>query len=605
VGAVIFAAMAGATAARGVPTVADADAERVIVIGAGMAGLTAARTLVDAGYQVTVLESRDRIGGRIWTDTTLGTPVDLGAGWLHGPTGNPLSALAQAAGARLATHDDTLSEDFGATGAPLTASQVQRIDALTTQIGAAITAGQSASTDQSLRATIEAGVGWATLGAADRTLVDYIVNTTYEHEYALRAESLSTWYFDDDTAYTGTDQIFLDGYHVLIEHLAASPSNLDIRLSHKVTGVAVSGSTVTVTAQASAAPGTSATTFEADRVIVTLPLGVLKAGAVTFSPALPTAAQAAIGALGFGVLDKCVLEFPTNFWGTSMDWIEHVASRRGEWVDWISLARQTGRPILIGFNAAQYGASIEAQADDAIVADAMAVLRTIYGDGIPSPVATRVTRWGADPHALGSYSSNALGSKPAMRDTLAAPVGGRLFFAGEATSRRHFGTVHGAYESGLRAAADVQASGVSSAATATRTVQAATASRTSTVTRTTTRVPTNTPTRTVAPSATSTVTRTPSPLPTATPTRTRTPVPSATPSPTATRIPTATRTPTVAPTATPTRSATPSPTVSRTRTATPTRTTTRTSTPTRTTTPTRTSTPTRTATSTATRIPGA
>jgi hypothetical protein len=177
---------------------------------------------------------------------------------LHGPTGNPLSALAQAAGARLATHDDTLSEDFGATGAPLTASQVQRIDALTTQIGAAITAGQSASTDQSLRATIEAGVGWATLGAADRTLVDYIVNTTYEHEYALRAESLSTWYFDDDTAYTGTDQIFLDGYHVLIEHLAASPSNLDIRLSHKVTGVAVSGSTVTVTAQASSSPCPSA-----------------------------------------------------------------------------------------------------------------------------------------------------------------------------------------------------------------------------------------------------------------------------------------------------------------------------------------------------------
>ena len=185
----------------------------------------------------------------------------------------------------------------------------------------------------------------------------------------------------------------------------------------------------------------SPVTFDADRVIVTLPLGVLKAGAVTFSPALPTAAQAAIGALGFGVLDKCVLEFPTNFWGTGMDWIEHVAARRGEWVDWISVARQTGRPILIGFNAAEYGASIEAQTDEAIVAGAMAVLRTIYGSGIPSPVATRVMRWGADPHALGSYSSNALGSKPAMRDTLAAPVGGRLFFAGEATSRRHFGTV--------------------------------------------------------------------------------------------------------------------------------------------------------------------
>ena len=489
--------MVGATAARGVPTVAGAAAERVIVIGAGMAGLAAARTLVDAGYQVTVLESRDRTGGRIWTGTTLGTPVDLGAGWLHGPTGNPLTALAQAAGACLATHDEERREDFGATGAPLTSSQMQRIGALTTQTGAAITSGQSAATDQSLRPTIDVGVGWASLGATDRAFVDYIVNTTYEHECALSAELLSTWYFDGDSAYAGTDRIFLDGYHVLTDDLAA---NLDIRPSYMVTGVAVSGSTVTVTAQASAATGTSAVIFDADRVVVPLPLGVLKVGAVTFLPALPTAAQAAIGALGFGVLDKCVLEFPTNFWGTSTDWINHVAARRGEWVDWISLARQTGRPILIGFNAAEYGTSIEAQTDDAIVAGAMAVLRTIFGSSIPSPVATRVTRWGADPHALGSYSSNALGSKPAMRDTLAAPIGGRMFLAGEATSRQYFGTVHGAYESGLRAATDVQ--GQASSATATRRVQAATATRTPTVTRTSTQSRTATQSSTLMRTAT-------------------------------------------------------------------------------------------------------
>lgn len=603
VGAGLVAAMVSAAVARRVSVAAAA--ERVIVIGAGVAGLGAARTLQASGYQVTVIEARDRIGGRVWTDRSLGHAIDLGAGWIHGVTGNPIAALAQAAGVATVAHSDSRGDDFGTTGAALTSAEVARIDALTSTITAGITAGQSAASDQSLRATIEAAVGWSSLGTADRAFVDYIVNTTYEHEYAAMAETLSTWYFDDDSAYGGADHVFPDGYGAIPDYLA---TGLDIRLGHAVTAVNVAGATATV--QATVAGATAPATFEADRVIVTLPLGVLKAGTVIFSPALPSAHVAAITALGFGILDKCVLEFPSSFWGTSVDWIEHVASRRGEWVDWISLVRQTGRPILVGFNAAQQAVDLEAQSDDVIVAAAMDVLRTMYGSAIPTPIATRVTRWGTDPYALGSYSSNALGSKPAMRDTLATPIGGRLFFAGEATSRTYFGTVHGAYLSGLRAAADVQAQGVSGA-TATRTVAAA-ASRTPT--RTTTRLPSSTPTRTptanpsATPSRTTTKTRTAVPTITssATPTRTPSPTPSATvtktPTPTATR--TVTRTPTPSPTSTTTRTSTPTRTVTTTRTATPTRTVTRTRTATPTPTATRTSTPTRTATRTATPTSG-
>jgi monoamine oxidase len=82
-------------------------------------------------------------------------------------------------------------------------------------------------------------------------------------------------------------------------------------------------------------------------------------------------------------------------------------------------------------------------------------LRLLFGADTPAPIAAQITRWRSDPYAGGAYSFNAVGSTPAMRDTLAAPLAGKLFFAGEATSRQHFATVHGAYLSGLRAAREM------------------------------------------------------------------------------------------------------------------------------------------------------
>ena len=569
----------GGAAMSGHPQPAGAAGERVIVIGAGIAGLGAARTLADAGYTVTILEARNRIGGRIWTDSSLGFPVEMGAGWIHGSTGNPLVTLAQAAGARLVTHDVDSAREYQASGAPLASAQVQRLAVLRASMMAAVTAGQNASTDQALRTTILSGVGYATLTAEDQRLVDYLISTEYEHEYAASSEALSTWWFDDDVAFPGVDQVLPDGYGALPDLLARG---LDIRLSQRVTNVSIAGNTVVIAA--TSATGGASSTLVADRVVVTLPLGVLKSGAVTFAPALPAIQQAAIGGLGMGVLNRCTLVFPTVFWDPSTDWIEYVTPRRGEWVDWISLARPAGRPILVGFNAAQYGAAIETKTDAAIVEAALAVLRTIFGNAIPAPVASKVTRWGSDPFSLGAYSYNATGSTPAMRDTLAQPIGGRIFFAGEATHRTYFATVHGAYLSGTRAATQIRA------------LMAA-----GTPTGTGTRTPTTVGTRTATPTQTSvpTTTRTRTATATASPTRTTTvtATPTTTPSVTRTASVTATRTPTSAPTATPVPSRTRTATVTPSRTATPSPTRTRTVTPTRTrtavpsTTPTRTRTP--------------
>ncbi|MSO79757.1 MAG: hypothetical protein EXQ79_09160 [Acidimicrobiia bacterium] len=119
--------------------------------------------------------------------------------------------------------------------------------------------------------------------------------------------------------------------------------------------------------------------FPAAHAIVTLPLGVLKSGAVSFAPALPRAKQRAIARLGSGVLDKLWLRFPRVFWDADVDVIGYVSPTKGQWCEWYDLSRHTGEPVLLGFNAATYARELERRSDAKVVADAMGVLRTIYG----------------------------------------------------------------------------------------------------------------------------------------------------------------------------------------------------------------------------------
>lgn len=424
--------------------------ERVLVIGAGMAGLTAARELRRAGRQVIVLEARQRIGGRIHTHTAWGNArIDLGASWIHGDgDDNPVAVLARSLGARLATTSYDSVESFDTDGTPLDAAAQASLERLRTQMERALDAVQGGrGGDLSVRDAVRRGMGYATRSALERQRIDFLVNTTIEHEYTGEASRLSALWHDDVAEYDGDNALFLDGYRVLIEALAAG---LDIRLGQVVTRIAYSAAGgVTVT--------TSRGSFTAGRVIITLPLGVLQSGAVGFSPPLPAAKQTAIARLGMGSYNKCYLLFPRAFWNTGVDWIEHIpdSARIGQWSQWVSFARPTGRPILLGFNAAAFGREIESWTDAEIVADAMETLRTIHGEGIPAPTDWAITRWTSDPYARGSYSCNVVGSTPAMRTQLAASVAGRLYFAGEATERRNFATVHGAYLSGLRAAGEV------------------------------------------------------------------------------------------------------------------------------------------------------
>jgi monoamine oxidase len=426
----------------------DVFGKSVVVVGAGMSGLGAARKLADAGFTVTVVEARARLGGRVHTDTTSapGVALDLGASWIHGASkNNPLVDLAKRAGA--STKAFTLSgRAYWASGVELSAAEEARQDALLAKMENGVAKRQNSNKDASLLASARAAVGYEQLSARDRQLVDFNINSNYEQEYSGAASDMSTWWFDNDEAYPGADAVFTNaaGYSALPAFLA---QGLDVRFGHVVTSVSESAGSVTVAG--------ANFSLSADHVVVTLPLGVLKSGSVRFSPALSSAKQQAISKLGVGLLDKVALVFDHVFWREQDDWIEFLGDAEPRWQfsEWVSLKRATGKNVLMAFNAANAAKQLEQSSDAELVAQAMAALRKIYGAGVPNnPVRSVVTRWSADPFARGSYSFNALGSSPSMRTALAATSGKRVLFAGEACHNQHSGTVHGAYETGLAAA---------------------------------------------------------------------------------------------------------------------------------------------------------
>ncbi len=432
---------------RGVPshrgaTAADSSRrdERVLIIGAGMAGLAAAAELREFGFaDVAILEARDRIGGRLWTDAIGGNiSVDLGASWIHGVDGNPITAIARENG--IATHPTDYDNDVvrfhnAERPSPSAGRALRRFWRLAE--------GQPGT---NLQSVYEQLLEIEPLTAPDRRYLDYLLNTIVEHEHAADLRNLSLESIQGGDEYGGHDAVFPGGYGQVADILA---DGLDIRFREAVTEIDYAGTDIILTTAAGA-------TFEATRVVVTVPLGVLKQDLISFLPALPLRKRDAIDGLEMGVLNKTCLLFEDVFWDSDVELIGYVGARRGQWAETLNLYPYTGHPILMMFNAGAYGARIEGLSDQEVVAQAVAALASMYGV-IPPPVDALITRWRSDPWAQGSYSYVAAGSSYQRYAALGEPIGGKLFFAGEATHVEFPSTVHGAFLSGIRAARQLAA----------------------------------------------------------------------------------------------------------------------------------------------------
>ena len=420
--------------------------QRVIVGGAGISGVQAALDLTRAGFQVTILEARQRIGGRTWTDHSLGVPLDLGASWIHGIRGNPIYKLAKRQGVERFDWDygdismiDTTGDQDDLDPGKLEKQSSRLISMFYRRAPRIFRQNPQASVQDVADAIVEEGA----IDNLSKEQLDLLIYANIEQDVAADADQISVAALFEGGEFGGRDVVFPDGYDALARSLA---KDLDVRLGQKVEKISLDEDGAHVeTAEAQVA---------ADYVVVSVPLGVLKAGVITFEPNLPAAKQRAIAAMEMGVLNKTYLRFPRAFWDRDRRQLVRFSNQKA-WSSWVNVASYSDEPVLCGFNAASIGTELESLDDPAIVAEAMAALRSMYGNRIPEPVGHRITRWRQDPFAFGSYSYIPTAARHDMRSDLAQPVGDRLFFAGEATHSEHPSTVHGAYLSGRRAAREV------------------------------------------------------------------------------------------------------------------------------------------------------
>ncbi|MGA0199854.1 MAG: flavin monoamine oxidase family protein [Prochlorotrichaceae cyanobacterium] len=410
----------------------------VIILGAGMAGLAAAQTLTAAGVSVVVLEARDRLGGRIVTDRTWGIPLDLGAAWVHGSDNNPLMRLVkQSQSSPFATEDDSVVV-YNHRGKPiadrlLDDGEEQYENLLDDVLDLAEARGKDMSIMDALM-ELDPEI-------LDDPLMVYQLSAYLEFDLGGAIENLSARYWDSDEVFDGEDVLLREGFDRLVTTLA---QGVDVRFEQIVTQVQLTDTGVTIV--------TDQGEWQAERVICTLPLGVLQAGDVQFTPTLPKAITNGWQAVRVGRVNKVFLEFAEPFWDKQTHYFGYFAPEKGQYPYFLNLYPLYQFPGLVTFAVGTYAQTMEQQSDETIVAEILEHLETMFGQSIPTPRRVEITRWGSDRFAKGSYSYIAVGAKPKDFKQMGFPVDDRLFFAGEHTNVDYRGTAHGAYLSGVEAA---------------------------------------------------------------------------------------------------------------------------------------------------------
>lgn len=410
----------------------------VIVVGAGVSGLATARDLQAAGRRPLILEARDRIGGRLHTDRSSGTPLDMGASWVHGVEGNPVARLLRKTGASLVkTHFDSnaLYHKGGRIGTGDAPNDY--CDVLDNFYRFARRRKKEMSGDESLDAAFENFLRREHFRGERESVVRHLVHMEIETTYGANLSRMSLRWLHEDDEYKGANVLVRSGYDALANELARG---LDIRLRSPVDGVSDEGTGVKVFV--------GAQQFFADFVVVTVPLGVLQKGFIRFSPGFSEAKADALKGLGMGNLHKTFLEFSEKFWDeTQTIDIVHGDAR---WKEFINLSKEIGKPILLALNGGKAATEALRMSKNEIADETFLVLQNAYRDAT-RPLRVTTTTWEDDPYAQGSYSIVPVGGSLTMCDDLAKPQG-RVYFAGEHTNSSYPATVHGAYLSGVRAA---------------------------------------------------------------------------------------------------------------------------------------------------------
>ncbi|KAL8264778.1 hypothetical protein R6Q59_022908 [Mikania micrantha] len=435
----------------------------VIVIGAGLSGLVAARQLIFLGFKVVILEGRARPGGRVRTKKMSGgdcvAAADLGGSVLTGINGNPLGVLARQLGFPLHKVRDIcpLYLPNGNTVNPEIDSKVEfafnklldRVCKLRQSM-----MEEAKSIDVPLGTALEAfrHVYKVAEDPQEKMLLDWHL-ANLEYANATLMSNLSMVFWDQDDPFEmGGDHCFIPGGND--RFIRALAENLPIFYNQTVKSIKYGSDGVLIHANGKE--------YHADMVLCTVPLGVLKKRSIEFIPDLPQRKKDAIERLGFGLLNKVAILFPYDFWGGEIDTFGHLSyktSMRGEFFLFYSYSSVSGGPLLVALVAGEAAIGFEQLSPVESVNKVMEILKGIFnpkGIAVPEPLQAICTRWGQDQFSYGSYSYVGIGASGNDYDILAESIGnGRVFFAGEATNKLYPATMHGAFLSGLREAANM------------------------------------------------------------------------------------------------------------------------------------------------------
>lgn len=396
-----------------------------VVVGAGAAGVAAARRLADAGVDVVLLEARRRPGGRAWTVADpVGGPLDLGCGWLHSADENPWTGIAEGQARVVDRTPPAWVRPIPAINMPPDEARAfeQENAAFHDRIARA---AQGDGPDLPASALLGSESRWSGLLNAISTYVS--------------GDELDRVSIRDLSAYhdSGINWRVPTGYGATVaEHARGAPIRFDClvrRIDHSGLAIRIE---------------TSQGAIAAETAIVTVSSALIAAGAIAFTPALPDKVEAAHG-LPLGLADKLFLGFHD---GAALDADSRVFGRTDRAATGAYHLRPFGRPVIEAYYGGPTALELERGGAEAFFAFAQEELRGLYGDDFAKTLRPLQHHgWASDPFARGSYSS-ALPGRAGDRAILAAPVDDRLFFAGEACSAGDYSTAHGAFRTGVAAA---------------------------------------------------------------------------------------------------------------------------------------------------------